>query len=134
MTAKPVPLVTALNRDYWEGTALGELRFQSCRVCAAAFRFNTIWCPLCGSQDVDWEASGGEGSVVAFSIIAQAPYDAFADRVPYVLSLVELAEGFTVMANIVECAPDAVAIGAPVSLIFEQRGEFHLPQFRLAGP
>ena len=48
---------------------------------------------------------------------------------PYAIALVDLDEGFRMMANIVGADPARVAIGDRVRLVFEQRGEVALPQF-----
>jgi uncharacterized OB-fold protein len=39
--------------------------------------------------------------------------------VPYAIAYVTLAEGPTVMSNIVDCDLDAIKIGQPVKLVFK---------------
>ena len=48
---------------------------------------------------------------------------------PYVVALVALDEGPTMMTNLVDCDPNAVSIGQRVRVVFERRGEVVLPQF-----
>ena len=61
----------------------------------------------------------------------RAPSPEFRDRVPYVVALVELAEGPRMMANVVGEGALEVAIGDALELTFEDRGEGRkLPQFR----
>lgn len=132
MTEAPLPTLTLVNQPYWEGTKRGELRVRLCHSCGALFRFIRELCPRCWSSDLGWQVSTGRGVVIARTIIHTAPYEAMADRVPYVLALVELSEGVTMMANVVGCEPSAVSIGMPASLIFEERGDIMLPQFRPA--
>ena len=132
MSNGPLPTLTPLNQVYWEGTAKRELRVRHCRACDARFRFVRSMCPVCWSEDLDWQVVSGRGKVVACTIVTSAPYESVADRVPYVLALIHLAEGPTMMANVVECAPEAVHVGMAVDLTFEARGEFTLPQFRPA--
>lgn len=78
-------------------------------------------------------AASGRGTIFAFTIARQAFHESFADRVPYVLALVELEEqaGLRVLSNIVGPDQAALASGAPVELVFEARGDWALPQFRL---
>jgi len=130
MTGGLEPVQTPINQLYWEGTAKGELRVRLCNNCGARFRFVRELCPQCWSHDLGWQVASGIGTVVARAIVETAPYEAMADRVPYVLALIELAEGPTMMANVLECNPTAVSIGMPVELFFEARGDFMLPQFR----
>ena len=49
---------------------------------------------------------------------------------PYVIAFVTLAEGVSMMTNIVDCDLDAVAIGQDVQLTFrETEGGYALPVF-----
>ena len=129
MTDKPIPQLTEFNRPYFEGCALGELRIRNCRRCAARFRFNHYLCPNCWSDDLGWEPVSGRGTVTHFTVVHQAPYDAFEPDAPYAIVLVELAEGVRMMANLLGCDPSAIRIGMRVKAIFEPRGELHIPQF-----
>jgi len=58
---------------------------------------------------------------------------AFADDVLYVVAVVTLAEGPTMMTTIVGCAPEKVAIGTPVQATFEDWiEEISIPKFKTA--
>jgi uncharacterized OB-fold protein len=49
---------------------------------------------------------------------------------PYVVALVELAEGPRLMGNIVGCAPDDVTVGMPVRVTWEELSDGrNLPLF-----
>jgi uncharacterized OB-fold protein len=126
MNDKPVPRVTDLNRLYFEGCALGELRLRQCRRCQALFRFAHAWCPQCWSLELAFIVASGRGRVSHFSIVYQPPSAAF--EVPYVLALIELEEGVRMMSN-VQCDPAEVQIGLPVQVRFERRAEVYLPMF-----
>lgn len=131
----PLPEITARNQPYWDGTALGELRIRKCNNCGALSRFTSELCPACWSANFGWQVASGRGTIVSFSRVEIAPFPAMEDRVPYVVALIELAEGPTMMSNIVDGDINDVRVGLPVELVFEKRGDFQLPQFRLAaGP
>lgn len=130
MSAKPKPDITSLNAPFWDGTGRGELRVQHCRKCDARFRFTHFRCPECWSDDLDWQIAKGTGVVATFSVVHVAPFEAFADRLPYVLALIDLDEGVRMMANIVDCEPNSVTIGMPVEVLFEDRDGIALPQYR----
>jgi uncharacterized OB-fold protein len=52
---------------------------------------------------------------------------------PYVVALVDLAEGVRMMTNIVDCPPETVTVGMPVLLAWEPLSDGrHLPMFRPA--
>jgi len=125
----PLPDVDDVNRPYFEGTAAGELRVCHCHSCGALFRFNHAWCPSCWSQDLGFKVSSGRGKIEAYTVVYQAPYPAFDDRLPYVIALITLDEGVRMMSNVIGCAPDAVKVGLPVKVTFEKRGPVSLPMF-----
>ncbi len=129
MTGGPLPEITPLNASYWAGTAVGELRLRRCNACGTLDRFVSDWCRACWSADLSETVASGRGVVRSYTVVHMAPYPSFADRVPYVIALIELAEGPVMMANIVGCDTAAVSVGMPVSVRFEQRGDVAIPQF-----
>jgi uncharacterized OB-fold protein len=63
----------------------------------------------------------------------QAAHPAFADRVPYVVALVELDEGVRMLTNVVGCAPADARVGRSVRLAWEPLSDGRaLPVFELA--
>jgi uncharacterized OB-fold protein len=49
---------------------------------------------------------------------------------PYVVALVELEEGPRLMTNVVGCDPEAVSVGMPVHVTWEELSDGrHLPLF-----
>lgn len=128
----PVPDIDDVNRLYFEGTASGELRILHCRRCDTLFRFAHAWCPQCWSREIDFKVASGRGTVETFTVVHQAPYPSFEDRIPYVIALVELEEGVRMMSNIVDCDPGEVEIGSPVKVSYEQRGPVMIPMFTMA--
>jgi uncharacterized OB-fold protein len=130
---KPLPRVTELNAPYFEAARRGALRIQQCRSCRQYVFYPRAWCPVCRDTGLDWVDVSGRGLVVTFSTVRQAPSPAFAADLPYVLAVIELAEGPQMMANIVGMAPELVHVGLPVRVVFEQRGDVWIPQFEPDG-
>ena len=54
----------------------------------------------------------------SYTIARRPTHKAFAEAGPYVIAIVELAEGPHVTTNIVDCDPDDVTIGMPVEVTF----------------
>jgi hypothetical protein len=80
---------------------------------------------------VRWVRSAGRGTVYSFTVTHQNQAPGFRETLPYVLAVVELAEGPRLMTNVVECAPDAVRIGMAVEVVFDDvTPEVTLPTFR----
>ena len=92
--------------------------------------------PLARTHSVADERHAGQsarGTVYSFTVTNQNQAPGFRDEVPYVLAIVELAEGPRLMTNIVGCAPDTVRIGMPVEVVFEDvTAEVTLAKFRPA--
>jgi uncharacterized OB-fold protein len=72
--------------------------------------------------------------VRSFTVVHRAVSEAYAPDVPYVVALVALDEGPTMMTHIVACAPGAVRIGLPVQVDFRPWAEgVMVPVFRPGG-
>ena len=66
-------------------------------------------------------------STVVFHQVYNA---AFADQVPYNVSIVELEEGPRLMTNVVGVDPASVKVGDAVRVVFTEIGEgTYIPQF-----
>jgi uncharacterized OB-fold protein len=126
-----VPVPTPETAPYWEKTARGELWLPRCGSCAAVVFYPRPACPHCQSEDITWFRASGRGTVESFVInhVAAPGYAA-----PYVIALVMLAEGVRLTSNLlgVDPVPEAISIGMPVEVEFEQRDGIALPQFRVA--
>jgi uncharacterized OB-fold protein len=135
MSDLPGPVPNADGAPYWEGAKAGRLMLQRCTGCAAP-RFPPRWvCPRCGSQQVEWVAAAGRGTVYSFTIVHRAPLPAFRPSLPYVIALIDLEEGVRMMANIRGEDALEVAIGDAVEVLFEARAEGGaVPQFRRSRP
>lgn len=85
-------------------------------------------CPECGGA-LTWAPVSGRGTVFTFTVNHQ-PFNPEVP-VPYVVALVALAEqdDLRIPTNVVDCDPDAVAIGMPVRVQFEERDGVYFPLF-----
>ena len=52
---------------------------------------------------------------------------------PYVVAVVELAEGPRLVSNVVGVGPERVRVGMPVRVEFQSAGDTALPVFRPVG-
>lgn len=131
-TGKPLPPITPETRPFWDGCRAGELRYQSCRGCGAPQFYPRTLCARCGGTDLAWRTSRGEGTVYAVTVVHRPPSAAFRADAPYALALVDLDEGFRMMAQVGGTEPDRVAIGDRVRVAFERRGDVAIPRFTVA--
>ncbi|CAA0081014.1 Uncharacterised protein [Halioglobus japonicus] len=131
--SKPQPIITALAQPYWDAIAQGSLALQRCVTCRRWIHFPEPRCPGCGGHELGFEPVSGDGVVESFSIIHRSFVEGYGSE-PYAIAWVALPEqaGLRTMSNIVDCNIEDIAIGAAVTLCFEQRGDFgDIPQFTL---
>lgn len=113
-----LPTIDDLNRPFWDGCAAGELRLQAC-VPAGHIRYPTSdVCPICLSAEFDWRAMSGEGEILSWIVFHHAYNPAWADRTPYNVVLVQLAEGPRMFGNVEPLGRTDLAVGAPVRVVF----------------
>jgi len=121
--AKLMPTPTPETQAFWEACNEERLLIQKCSACGHLQFYPRLLCTACAGTDVGWHEASGSGRVKSFTIIRRAVTEAYAPDVPYVVALIELAEGPTMMSNVVDCDVEKVYIGMSVSLRFERRTE-----------
>lgn len=138
MTApvRPLPLIDDDTRFFWEGTREHRLLMQYCADCELFYHHPRPVCPGCLSADLAPRELSGRGTVYTYTIAEQAFHPFFADRLPYTLVVVDLAEqpGLRFVSELVQCAPHDVAVDMPVEVVWEDvTDEVTLPLFRPVG-
>lgn len=128
---KPLPRVDEESRGWWEALARHELYVQRCRDCGTLRLPPRALCTKCLSSAVEWKRATGRGTVYSFTVTHQNQAPGFRESLPYVLAIVELAEGPRIMTNVVECPVDQVRIGMPVEVVYDDvTPEITLAKFR----
>ena len=126
----PKPRADEDTAPFWEGCAEGRLMVPRC-VAGGHPRWPPgPMCPVCQSQDTEWIEAVGEGRVYSWTVVTHPVDVVLADQVPYIVALVDLPEGVRVIADLIDCDPDAVAAGMPVRLAFEDQEGLNIPNFR----
>jgi uncharacterized OB-fold protein len=131
MTDRPLPVPDSDSRPYWEAAARHEFQLPYCVPCQRYFFIPRVLCPHCRSEQVEWRRASGNGVIYSYTVSRRPAGPAFADRVPYVVALIDLEEGPRMMSNVVTDDADAVRIGQRVRVEFEDAGELSLPVFRI---
>lgn len=108
----PAPVVTVETQRFWDAARDGRFVLPVCAACGKAHWYPRAICPFCDSARIEWRAASGNGTIYSFSIMRRA-------KEPYVIAYVTLAEGPTLMTNIVDCDCDALRIGDEVTVLFE---------------
>ncbi len=135
MPSRPQPRFPEPNsQPFWEGAKRGELLYQQCNSCNGVVFYPRMLCTHCGSLDLAWKQSKGEGVVYTYSVVRQNRNPAFSGLGAYALAYIDLDEGFRMMSNVVGVADPTkdVAIGQRVKVEFEKQdsGDYPIPVFR----
>jgi uncharacterized OB-fold protein len=128
-----LPRLTDLNRDFWTGGQVGELRFQRCQQCGYYNHPPTPICPVCHSKELKFEAVSGRATLFTYSVNYQPWMPG--PEIPYILAIVAIPEqdGLRLTTNLVGVAPEDVRIGMEVEVTFENHDdEVWIPLFRPA--
>ena len=121
---------SALADAFYTGCRQGRLLLQRCGDCGRAQFYPRILCSNCGSRDLAWQAASGRGRIASFTVVRQSVSPAY--EPPYVVALIDLAEGPRMMSHIVGCEPEQVRIGQLVCVTFEAWSEtLTMPVFQL---
>ncbi|KQH81149.1 DNA-binding protein [Mycobacterium gordonae] len=96
----PVPAPSTVSAPFWDATRRCELTMQRCESCSRLVWYPRFACPYCGDSRLRWETLSGAGVVYAVSVHHRPALPALADKVPYSVVLVDLAEGVRMMSNV----------------------------------
>ncbi len=114
---RPLPdnLIDAATEPFFEAARRGVLRLRRCTACARPHWYPRPVCPFC-SGDTEWIDAAGTGTIYSLSVTRRA------GPLPYAIAYVTLAEGTTMLTNIVDCDLDALEIGQRVQVCFKPTG------------
>ena len=121
------------TQPFWDATKNSELKYQQCNTCNEVVFYPRGMCTNCGSSDLAWKTSKGEGTVYTYSVVRQNRSPAFSGLGAYALAYIDLDEGFRMLSNVVGIGKPLtdVKIGQRVKVQFEKQddGEYPVPVF-----
>ena len=98
------------TKPFFEGSAAGKFMVRRCTACKKVHWYPRAMCPFCFG-DCAWEEASGKGKIYSLSVMKRG-------EAPYAIAYVTLAEGPSMMTNIVDCDLDALKIGQDVKVKF----------------
>ena len=133
-----LPALDARNRAFFTA---GVLTLQQCKRCEHVQHPPEDVCESCQSFELGSFESRGEGRIESVAVVVQAVHPLLADRVPYAIVLVSVADapGILVAGNVVGSEPDAVEIGDRVRVVFAEvtdprtGDQLKIPQWEVLG-
>ncbi|MGH0036995.1 MAG: Zn-ribbon domain-containing OB-fold protein [Myxococcota bacterium] len=129
----PPPMADSTTLPWWEAAALHRLVVQRCTECGQTRLPPAPVCAGCRSTGAEWQELSGRGEVYTFTIVHRPI--AAGQTLPYVVAVVALegAGGVRMLSNLVDVSPEAVAIGMPVEVVWEDMSaDLAIPRFRPA--
>lgn len=130
---KPLPQPTPVSKPFWDAAKRHELQLQHCDKCEIYVFYPREMCPECLAPELKWIKVSGKGTLYSYTIAHAPTHHSFSEDVPYVIAIVELAEGPHVTTNITGCKPEQLKVGMPVIAAFEDvTPEITLVKFRPA--
>ena len=107
------PVVTVETAPFWNAARHGRFVVPVCAACGRAHWYPRAVCPFCDSEKMEWRPASGRGSIYTFSVMRRV-------KEPYAIAHVTLAEGPTMLTNIVDCDFDKLSIGQAVAVVFKE--------------
>lgn len=118
MKRADIPVIDAASAPYWEGARLGQLMIAECGKCAKVHHYPRPFCPHCWDDDIRPVQASGQGTLYTYSTVYANDLAPFAERLPYVAAIVELAEGPRLITLVEGAAPEDLRVGMPVFASF----------------
>jgi uncharacterized OB-fold protein len=104
---------------FWDSLRDRAVKVQRCDDCGTYRYIPKDICPTCQSDRVTWTPISGRGYVYTYTVVRRAPTPAYQAETPYVLAHVTMTEGFRMIASLTGVDPQAVRIGMPVQIAYE---------------
>jgi uncharacterized OB-fold protein len=96
------------SEPFYKAAAEGRFLIRRCTTCKKAHWYPRAVCPFCFGP-TEWEQASGKGTIYSHSHMVRAGFT---------IAYVTLAEGPTMMTNIVDTDPATLKVGQAVKLKF----------------
>ena len=129
----PGPAGDPVSRPYFEAAVGDRLRLMGCMDCALTFHYPREICPRCWGSRIRWQDASGDAAVVTSTEVWKPGHPAWRELVPYRIAIVRLAEGPTMLTQLL-CEPGVVPRpNDPCHVTFVTVGNTRLPFFQING-
>jgi uncharacterized protein len=129
----PVPEPGPLAEFFWNAIAEQRLEILRCNQCGHFVHYPRPICDKCLGQSLSPAPVSGRGTLYSWTEVRQAFHPYFADKLPYLLAVVELEEepGLKLTTNLTDVGDHQLHCGLPVEVSFQEVAPgFVLPFFR----
>jgi hypothetical protein len=129
------PYADESTQPFWDAALEGRLVAPRCTNCGTFVLPPAPFCYECQHQAFEWVDLPGTGTIYSFTVVRHPLAPHLSEVVPYVSGVIDLdgtqGAGARMIANIVDCDPEAVRIGDAVRIAFEKVSDtYAVPRFR----
>jgi uncharacterized OB-fold protein len=112
---------------FWRQVQESRITFARCRndQCGAPQFPPKPRCDVCDGDRLETRQATGTGTIFSITVVHRPPSDALRQYAPYGIALIDLDEGFRMMAH----ADPELTIGARVRASFATFGDRAVPRF-----
>jgi len=128
------PYADESTQPFWDAALEDRLVASKCTECGTFLLPPQPRCFNCQGTVFEWEDLPGTGTIYSFTVVRHPLAPHLAQAVPYVSGVIELdgtqGAGARMIANIVDCDPETVAVGDKVRVTFDKLSDtLALPRF-----
>lgn len=127
------PRISCDTAAFWEGCKEHKLVFKKCSNCGKVIWPASFVCPECLCDKGEAVELAPEGTLYSYVVMHKPFHPSLADKVPYVVAAVDLAEGVRISANILDCDVEALRCGQKVAIDFADSETYSRPIARIKG-
>ena len=111
--SRTAPRPFSFSKPFWDATREKKVVLQYCRATDRYQFFPKPVSVFTGGRDLEWREVSGRGAIFSFTVarIGRPPFNS---HVPYLIATVTLDEGVNIIANVIHCEIDQIAIGMRV--------------------
>ena len=129
------PYADEQAQPFWDAALEGRLVAPRCTTCGTFVLPPQPYCFHDQNDTFEWVELPGTGTIYSYTVVRHPLAPHLGEVVPFVSGIVELdgtqGAGARMIANIVDCDPDTVAVGDKVEIAFDQVSDtYAVPRFR----
>ena len=130
----PIPKQGTHTKPFWAGAKEGKLMLPRCKDCGTVHWYPRHICPSCHSMNLEWIEGSGKGTIYTYAV-QHLVFGPWHEKAPFVTAYIDVEEGgrmLTVLRGVDPEKPEEIAIGATVTVEFEQADdESFIPYWRV---
>jgi hypothetical protein len=128
------PYADDTTQPFWDAALEGRLVASKCTSCGTFLLPPQPRCFNCQGTSFEWEELPGTGTIYSYTVVRHPLAPQLGEAVPYVSAVIDLdgtqGGGARMLANVVDCDPESVAVGDRVRVTFDKLSPtLALPRF-----